>query len=259
LYVWCGPEESESLVRYLVVSDLHSNREALDAVLEDARGQYDQVVCCGDLVGYGPDPNGVVDWARANLNSVIRGNHDRACTGIEDLEWFNPVARAASVWTMARLTPTNFEYLKQLPAGPLRVNGFQLIHGSPLDEDEYLMSGADVRNVFDYLDTGVSFFGHTHLQCGYARANGYFQVMRHLDGFDSEIWHRLDRDGIYLINAGSVGQPRDGDPRAAYALFDSDALEVVQRRVKYDFHTTRRKIEAAGLPEVLGARLAIGR
>jgi diadenosine tetraphosphatase ApaH/serine/threonine PP2A family protein phosphatase len=246
-------------VRYLIVSDLHSNWEALEAVLDDARGRYDRIVCCGDLAGYGPDPDRVIDWARANLHAVVRGNHDRACCGLEDLEWFNPVARAATVWTMAHLSQVNFDYLRQLPAGPLPVDAFQLIHGSPLDEDEYLISATDVRNVFDYLETNISFFGHTHLQCGYARADGYFQIMRQMDPFQAEIRHRLDVDGIYLINTGSVGQPRDGDPRAAFALFDTGTMEVVQRRVPYDYDTTRRKIEVAGLPDVLGTRLAIGR
>lgn len=246
-------------MRYLVVSDLHSNWEALEAVLEDARGEYDHVACCGDLAGYGPEPNRVLDWARANLHAVVRGNHDRACCGMENLEWFNPIARAATLWTMARLTQENFEYLRQLPAGPLKSDGFQLLHGSPLDEDEYLISAADVRNIFDYLDEGVSFFGHTHLQCGYARANGTFQALRKYDPAQAEFRQRLDPDGIYLINAGSVGQPRDGDPRAAYALYDPGTLELLQRRVRYDYEATRRKIEEAGLPEILGTRLILGR
>jgi diadenosine tetraphosphatase ApaH/serine/threonine PP2A family protein phosphatase len=246
-------------VRYLVVSDLHSNWEALDAVLEATRGEYERIVCCGDLVGYGPDPNRVIDWARATLDAVIRGNHDRGCCGQEDLEWFNPVAKAANVWTMQQLTPENMQFLHGLPAGPLPVDGFQLIHGSPLDEDEYIINATDARNVFDYLECGLNFFGHTHLQCGYAYAEGYFQVMRQMDPFVGEIRHRIDPDGTYLINAGSVGQPRDGDARAAFALFDSEAMEVVQRRVAYDCETTRAKIEAAGLPDVLGSRLMIGR
>jgi predicted phosphodiesterase len=246
-------------VRYLVVSDLHSNWEALEAVLEDSRDQYDSIVCCGDLVGYGPDPNRVVEWARERLHAVIRGNHDRACSGLENLEWFNPVARAASVWTMSRLTPENFAYLRDLLAGPRLVDTFQLIHGSPLDEDEYLISLTDARNVFSYLETNVAFFGHTHLQGGYFWANGDLQAMSRPSAQQSEVWRKLDPDGIWLINAGSVGQPRDGDPRASYALFDSVSLELVQRRVAYDFEATRHKIAAAGLPDVLGSRLAIGR
>lgn len=245
-------------MRYLVVSDLHSNWEALEAVLESARGQYDQIACCGDLAGYGPDPNPVIDWARKHLDLVVRGNHDRACSGLENLEWFNPVARAATIWTMARLSQDNFNYLRQLTPGPLKVDGFQLVHGSPLDEDEYVITGTDARNVFEYLDMNVSFFGHTHLQCGYAYANGTFQIMAGNVG-QGEVWHRLDPDGIYLINTGSVGQPRDGDPRTAYALFDSETLELVQRRVRYDYETTQRKIGAAGLPDILASRLAIGR
>ena len=163
------------------------------------------------------------------------------------------------VWTIAHLSPSNFEYLRELPAGPVRVNGFQLIHGSPLDEDEYVISATDARNVFDYLEANVTFFGHTHLQCGYAHVDGYFQIMRPLDPFLGEVWHRLDPDGIYLINAGSVGQPRDGDSACRVCPFrQRSTLEVVQRRVPYDYETTRRKIEAAGLPDVLGSRLAIG-
>jgi predicted phosphodiesterase len=246
-------------LRYLILSDLHSNREALDAVLAGARGEYDRIVCCGDLAGYGPDPNAVIDWARADLHAVIRGNHDRGCSGLEDLEWFNPVARQASVWTMSQLTRTNLEYLRTLPAGPLNVDGFQLIHGSPVDEDEYLVSISDARNVFPYLETNIAFFGHTHLQGGYGWLNGKYLSFPRMEFFQTERWLKLDADGSYLINPGSVGQPRDGDGRAAFALFDSEAREVLYRRVPYDSNVTRRKIEAAGLPDVLGSRLAMGR
>jgi hypothetical protein len=143
-------------MRYLIISDLHSNWEALEAVLKDAKGQYDRAVCCGDIAGYGPDPNLVVDWARANLHAVIRGNHDRACAGLADPETFNPVARTADLWTMTQLTPENFDYLRKLPPGPLTVGGFQLVHGSPLDEDEYVVSFEDARNVIDYAEAAVT-------------------------------------------------------------------------------------------------------
>jgi len=246
-------------VRYLVISDLHSNWEALEAVIDAARGQYDRIVCCGDLAGYGPDPNRVLDWARENLHAVIRGNHDRVCCGIESLEWFNVIAQAASLWTMSRLSPENTAYLLALPPGPLTVDGFQLIHGSPLDEDEYLMSVTDARNVFAYLETNLAFFGHTHLQGGYVWLRGQYQVLGRMERFQSEVRWRLDPDGAYLINPGSVGQPRDGDSRAAFVLFDTGSKEIVYRRVPYDYEATRRKIEAAGLPEVLGSRLSAGR
>jgi predicted phosphodiesterase len=246
-------------VRYLVVSDLHSNWEALEAVLNDTHGDYDRIVCCGDLAGYGPDPNRVLDWSRDSLFAVIRGNHDRACSGLENLEWFNPVAQAASAWTMSQLTPVNFNYLRELPPGPLTVDGFQLIHGSPLDEDEYLVSITDARNVFSYLEVNIAFFGHTHLQGGYAWLNGQYETMGRIEPCENSVWQRLDPDGAYLINPGSVGQPRDRDPRAAFALFDSESREVVQRRIPYDYESTNRKIVAAGLPDVLGSRLAVGR
>ena len=246
-------------MRYLIVSDIHSNWQALQAVLRQAEGRWDQALCCGDLVGYGADPNPVTDWVRGHSAYTVRGNHDKISLDAEDLEWFNPVARAASVWTMAQLSQVNFDYLRSLPAGPLRVDGFQLIHGSPLDEDEYLISAADVRNVSDYLEAGVSFFGHTHLQCGYSWAEGYLQVMRQLDPFDAEIRHRLVRNGVYLINAGSVGQPRDGDWRAAFALFDTEAKIVHFHRTPYNLKEAQDRIFEAKLPPRLATRLASGR
>lgn len=246
-------------MRYLVVSDIHSNREALEAVLEDARGAYERIVCCGDLAGYGPDPNPVVDWARASLDAVVRGNHDRGCAGIESLEWFNPVARVASLWTMSQLTSENLAYLRSLPAGPLDVDGFQLIHGSPTDEDEYLVTVGDARNVFPYLESSIAFFGHTHLQGGYVWRHGQYQTIARMEFFQTERWMKLDTDGLWLINPGSVGQPRDHDGRAAFAIFDTASREIVYRRVPYDYEATRKKIEVAGLPDILGTRLASGR
>ena len=244
-------------MRYLVISDLHSNLEGLEAVLEDSKGQHDRIICCGDLAGYGPNPNEVIDWARANLAAVIRGNHDRACAGMEDLEWFNPVAQAATRWTIEQLTAENLDYLRTLPAGPLAIENFLMVHGSPLDEDEYLISPHDARNVFGYMDANLIFFGHTHLQCGFGWKGGrQYSLPR---AANHEVWLRVESDSAWLVNPGSAGQPRDGDPRAGYALFDSQTNEILLRRVPYDSEKTRRKIEAAGLPPVLGSRLAIGR
>jgi hypothetical protein len=119
-------------VRYLIVSDLHANWQALEAVVGEAAGRYDQALCCGDLVGYGAEPNLVVDWVRANCAVVVRGNHDKVSTGQEDLEWFNPVARAAALWTQQNLTAANAEYIRGLAKGPVLLDGFQVLHGSPL-------------------------------------------------------------------------------------------------------------------------------
>jgi diadenosine tetraphosphatase ApaH/serine/threonine PP2A family protein phosphatase len=246
-------------LRYLLISDLHGNQEALDAVLADARGQYQHIVCCGDLVGYGPDPNRIVEWARASLLAVIRGNHDRACCGLEDLEWFNPIAQEASRWTMAHLSAENLDWLRSLPRGPITVDGFSVAHGSPLDEDEYIASLSDAANVFDYLDKPLTFFGHTHLQGGFMWANGRRDAIPRPHRTEYETLLHIDRDALYLVNPGSTGQPRDSDPRAAYALFNSETQEILLRRVPYDYDAVRQKIERAGLPPALGQRLAFGR
>jgi predicted phosphodiesterase len=246
-------------VRYLLLSDLHSNREALDAVLADCHGTYDRIVSCGDLVGYGPDPNYVVEWSRQNLHTVIRGNHDRACCGLENPEWFNPVALAATKWTIARLSMENMEWLRGLPRGPAEVGDFLLVHGSPLDEDEYLATLDDAHNVFPYLESPITFFGHTHLQGGWMWTDESPQVIARPGPQVSSLTIELDPQSLWLINPGSVGQPRDSDPRAAYAIFDTEVREVQLRRVGYDTDAVRQKIELSGLPAVLGTRLAHGR
>jgi predicted phosphodiesterase len=237
-------------VRFLILSDIHANWDALDAVLTDAEGKYELVLNCGDLVGYGPEPNRVVDWCRATNAAVIRGNHDRAAVGLTDLEWFNPVARAAALWTADILTEENRTYLATLPSGPATVQDFDLIHGSPIDEDEYLVNIEDVQHL--QLERTLSFFGHTHLQGGFwIHRNG----VRPLQPGGSVT---VEDTAAYLVNPGSVGQPRDHDPRAAYAIYDSESRRVDYYRVDYDIASTVRKILDAGLPEVLGLRLTRG-
>jgi len=201
----------------------------------------------------------VVDWARANLFAVIRGNHDRACCGLEDLEWFNPVARSATLWTMEHLSEENLEYLRLLPAGPIALDDFLLAHGSPLDEDEYIASNDDASNLYPYLEYRLTFFGHTHLQGGFKWIDGCQRAIARPDRSESGIRIRLDPESTWLINPGSVGQPRDGDARAAYAVFDSEKREVLLGRASYDHESVRQKIDSAGLPPILGARLALGR
>ena len=246
-------------MRYLILSDLHGNLEALQSVLADAGGRYDRIVCCGDLAGYGPDPNPVIDWARQNLHAIVRGNHDRACAGLEDLDNFNPVARAACVWTAARLSAANLEYLRDLPAGPLEMDGLQLVHGSPYDEDEYLMSLADAAPVLANLDAAPVFFGHTHVQGGFRWMGGKYEALGRPWPSEPYVRLRLDPDAAWLVNPGSVGQPRDGDPRAAYCLFEPGSREALLCRAHYDHQITARKILAQGLPDTLALRIALGR
>lgn len=245
-------------MRFLILSDIHANWEALQAVLAHAEGKYDRILCLGDIVGYGADPDVVTEWVRQNAEITIRGNHDKACAGLEDLEWFNPVARVSALWTKEITKPQNIEWLGQLPKGPAQVNGFQMIHGSPLDEDEYIISEQDASQVAPYLDSFVYCFGHTHLQGGFlCHRNGIKRLAK------PELWGEdytleLDPDSRYLINPGSVGQPRDSDPRAAYVVYEPERKLVTWYRVSYDIQGAQQKIVAAGLPEVLARRLEIG-
>ena len=237
---------------FLIVSDIHGNREALEAVLADARGHYDRIVCLGDLAGYGADPNFTVEWARADVSAIVRGNHDKLCAGLESLYSYRPAARAAAEWTVNELSAENRSYLERLPRGPLPYEGFDLVHGSPLDEDEYLVSEGDVAAIQDEIDTRLSFFGHTHTQGG-------FLIVRHnVKTIDRRRVLELEGDYTYLVNPGSVGQPRDGDPHAAYAIYSPEERVVEFRRVAYDAARAAEKIRAAGLPDSLASRLLSG-
>jgi predicted phosphodiesterase len=239
-------------VPYLIVSDIHGNLEALEAVLADAEGRYDRVLCLGDLVGYGADPNFVVDWVRSHATAVVRGNHDKACSGLDSLEHFRPAAKASAIWTRSVLEPDNVKYLENLPRGPLRYDSFDMVHGSPLDEDDYLVTLSDVAQVRGYLESPVSLFGHTHVQGGFLVSRG--GVRRIVPGQLLE----LEPQHSYLLNPGAVGQPRDHDPRAAYALYSPENRTVEYRRAAYDVAQAAAKIRAAGLPDSLADRLHQG-
>jgi predicted phosphodiesterase len=246
-------------VRYLIVSDLHANLEALEAVLREAAGAYDQALCCGDLVGYGADPNAIVDWVRANCAAVVRGNHDKACTDQDDLEWFNPVARQAALWTRQALTAENFAYTRDLPKGPLLVETFELVHGSPFDEDEYLLAADEAGQAFNYLERRLAFFGHTHVQGGFLWNQSRVETIPRTSMRSDRQVLEVDGACAYLINPGSMGQPRDGDPRAAYLILDTGAQMLTYYRAPYDIEGAQRKIRDAGLPPILADRLTVGR
>lgn len=246
-------------MRNLILSDIHANWEALQAVLADAEGKYDRILCCGDVVGYGANPNEVTEWVRANVASCVRGNHDKAAAGLEDLEWFNPFARESALWTQAVITNENLTFLRLLERGPLRLGRLQILHGSPVDEDEYLVGREDARQVAYYLDVPYSFFGHTHLQGGFAyHRNGVLVIPRPAKQ-ERRKGVELEAGVYYLINAGSVGQPRDTDPRAAYALYTEGEPLVMLCRAAYDIESAKKKIIAAGLPVFLADRLDAGR
>lgn len=248
-------------MRYLILSDIHSNLEALEKTLERATGLYDQALCLGDLVGYGPDPNPVIDRVRALATSVIRGNHDKACAGLMDVTDFNPLAQQATQWTYEQLTPDHLNYLRTLPAGPIQFDAFQIVHGSPADEDEYLFGPTRALPVLRNLNTQTVVFGHTHFQGGFMLSpRGRFQSIRFPASDEPRTGAlALEDGGRYLINPGSVGQPRDSDWRAAFAIFDEDKRRVEYYRTPYDLPKTQEKMRAAGLPEPLVKRLEFGR
>jgi predicted phosphodiesterase len=244
-------------VRYLILSDIHANWEALQAVLADAEGRHDQIVCCGDVVGYGGDPNRATEWIRQSVEHVVRGNHDKAATGSEDIEWFNPVAKRATLWTQGVLLEANSNYLRNLPKGPLQLDGFQLVHGSPLDEDDYLVSPGQAAQLFGYI-ARLTFFGHSHLQGGFLVHRDGVRPIEKVPADRSAIELTLPEGYACLINPGSVGQPRDGDPRAGYVIYETEEQVISYCRVPYDIAGAQQKIIDAGLPDVLARRLSLG-
>jgi diadenosine tetraphosphatase ApaH/serine/threonine PP2A family protein phosphatase len=251
-------------VRILLLSDIHSNLEALDACLA-APPAWDLAVNLGDTVGYGANPNEVIARVRSLGSVFVRGNHDKAVSGLMDLEDFNPIAGIATVWTRGQLTPENMAWLRELPQGPIvlsDVPGLQFVHGSAHDEDEYLVS---VRDALEPLLTDsipLTFFGHTHLQGGFELqgevTEAYRPAYRTVGQPESSDWP-IRENRHYLVNPGSVGQPRDGDWRAAFATYDTDKRIVTFYRVPYNLRVAQEKINAANLPPRLATRLATGR
>ena len=243
---------------YAVISDIHGNLEALEAVLEDVPDGVEEIYCLGDVIGYGASPNECCESVRSYEMPVISGNHDLAVTDLStDLAWFNPVAAAAIQWTRDQLTPDNAEFLRTRPR-MLQSEETLFVHGSVRDPDEYILNGAVAREnlavlTADYPNVQVCFFGHTHVKT----------VVPSPDGPSSGSHDTLDltSGGPYLVNPGSVGQPRDGDTFASYVLAEDaqDGTRIAYRFVEYDVEKAQDKIRAAGLPGMLADRLALGR
>jgi diadenosine tetraphosphatase ApaH/serine/threonine PP2A family protein phosphatase len=240
-------------VRYAVLSDVHANLEALEAVLADAAPRAGGVLCLGDVVGYGADPEACVELLATRGQVLVAGNHEHGVAGLLDLDWFNPWARAAAEWTRERLDDAHRAWLGALPL-TAEVGDATLAHASPdrPDEWEYLVSAEDGFAVFGAFATRLCFVGHSHLP-------GVWSLGSSGPAFEpGSVEIALEAGRRYLVNVGSVGQPRDRDPRAAYALWDAEAGRVEIRRVAYDVATARRKITEAGLPQFLAERLAAG-
>ncbi len=248
-------------MRYLVLSDIHANLEAFQAVLEMARGQYERAVCLGDIVGYGPDPNAVIDLLRQISSTNIRGNHDKACSGIATAEEFNALAQFAVLWTRQQLTPENLAYLRQLPSGPLVRDKFEMVHGSAADEDEYLFDAAEAVPALRKQSAQLVLFGHTHHQGGFALSRrGLFKTIAVRSRRKGRVMTLHLKDSTrYLINPGSVGQPRDRDWRAAFVILDDCKRQVEFYRSPYDLALTQKKMIRAELPQFLVDRLSVGR
>jgi diadenosine tetraphosphatase ApaH/serine/threonine PP2A family protein phosphatase len=247
-------------MRYLVITDIHGNLEALDACLDDARQHtYDSTLVLGDLVGYGPDPNAVVERVQALAPmAIVRGNHDKVACGLEQAEGFNSVAKAAAKWTLDMLLPAHREWLAALPEGPTDVDDLvEICHGSPFDEDAYLFDELDAVRALKSANRPLCLFGHTHYPVTFELSEDSLDTIG--SAAAAQMLVQMKPGSKYLINPGSVGQPRDGDPRAAYAIVDTTPRVVELYRVRYAVAETQAKIIKAGLAEVLAQRLAVGR
>jgi len=249
-------------MRALVISDIHGNLSALEAVLA-AAGRFDELWNLGDVVGYGAHPNEVIDRLRGLATINVRGNHDRVCCGLTSSQGFNPVAAEAANWTHRTLTEQNLEWLRAMPKGPLRASARAMVaHGSPLHEDEYIISMRDAWLPLQRMEAEITFFGHTHLQGAFSQRDQEWEEARPVyttkDGVE-EIAIDVPPGTRHLINPGSVGQPRDHDWRAAFAIYDDAAERVTFYRVPYNVQSEQKAIRAAKLPERLAMRLSLGK
>ena len=243
-------------MKALIVSDVHSNLEAFLAVIADAenRGGFDEIWSLGDLVGYGPDPSACVELLRSYEHNAVAGNHDLAAVGKLSVERFNPYAAAANLWTATQLTREQSEYISQLPL-TLEIDEFTLAHGSPRDPIwEYLITEDAAIACFTHIDTYWCIVGHSHVPflCIPRADSAAFLA------FPEERAVQLDDEAL-IINPGSVGQPRDNDPRASYVIYDDERRTVTHHRVKYDIAATQDKMWRYGLPDYLIDRLVVGR
>ncbi len=244
-------------MRVLILSDIHANLTALEAVLADAQGAYDAVWCLGDTVGYGPEPDECIRRVRDLGAVTVVGNHDWATLGLMDVEEFNPEARRAVVWTRTHLSQDSLAWLAALPNQPLVVGQYTLTHGSPRDPIwEYILHPSVALANMTAFDTPYCLVGHTHVPAVHVAVDGESKVRVVPPPVGQQL--AIKEEWRAIFNPGSVGQPRDNDRRAAYAILDTHAHTWEARRVEYMIEVTQNRMRQAGLPERLINRLAFG-
>jgi predicted phosphodiesterase len=248
-------------MRYLILSDIHSNQEAFEACMHRAKqAGYDSVLCCGDIVGYGPSPVEAIEGIQALNGITIRGNHDRVAAGLDEATQFNPHARRAVNWTRSVLSDAHRQYLANLPVGPLDVTTeAQLVHGALTHEDDYIFTEADADENFLLATKPLTLFGHSHFPVVFSTDAMGNSILGMTYEFDEFVAVKCESGKKLLVNPGSVGQPRDGDPRASFAIWDANHGRIEFYRVEYDIKQTQEKMRAADLPNYLIDRLALGR
>ncbi len=243
-------------MRYVIIGDIHSNWDALDAVLKDIDGQEaDRFLCVGDLVGYGAEPQKCIRAVRERDFTCVAGNHDHAAIARLDISYFNEHAREAVLWTRQRLSVGNVEYLGGLSLVET-IDGLTVAHGTVHAPDlfGYIETVFAAQVSFHAMVTEIAFLGHSHVPIAFLENEGQDSVT-YTQSTEIELRHAPKA----IVNVGSVGQPRDDDPRACYAVYDQETQTVELRRIEYDIEHAQAKIRKAGLPDVLAARLALGR
>jgi putative phosphoesterase len=233
-------------MRLAIISDIHSNLEALTAAERYLPSlNIDEIVCLGDIVGYGSDPNPCIDYIRANVKIIVRGNHDAAVVDPSLINFFTQRAAVAARWTIGQLTPENLDYLTSLPL-TTQAYDCTFVHSSPFqpEEWEYLTDPINVHSVFPFFSTSLCFIGHTHIPAIFGEGTAVTSI---------------ERGKKFVINPGSIGQPRDGDPRSCFGVLDTAEWTFTIVRLEYDTGTAATKIIRAGLPIVLAERLYFGK
>ena len=247
----------EKKLKYAIISDIHSNLEAFQTVLDKIHQEkVDRIICLGDLVGYNANPNECIELAKNEKIKCILGNHDAAVIGKADIKWFNVIARQAILWTKKNISPKNFTFLESLSENCFIDSNFFIVHGSPKNRDEYIFTIQEAKHHFEYLlenSINLCFFGHTHRRALYQHTSkGNFK------NHTKEESLRLRKVDYYLINPGGVGQPRDYDPRASFLFYDSDKNRIEMVRLEYNIEKCAQKVLDAGLDARLAQRLFFG-